>query len=44
VEQHFEGLASPAEHHPVGLYLLEAGIPHQVPQRIREDTAPLDIL
>ena len=42
-EQHLEGLAPSAQHHPVRLDLLEAGIPHEVPYRVGEDPPPLHV-
>ena len=42
-EQHLEGLAPPAQHDPIRLDLLEAGIPHEVPYRVREDPPPLHV-
>ena len=42
-EQHLEGLAPSAQHHPIRLDLLETGIPDEVPYRVRKDPPPLNI-
>jgi hypothetical protein len=44
VEKHLERLAPSPEHHPIDLDLLEAGVAHLVPHRVRKDPAALDVL
>jgi hypothetical protein len=43
VEEHLEALPPSAQHHPIGLDLLEARIPYDVPDGVRMDAPPLDV-